>query len=134
VLINVEVEETFKTVCRLLQAHQGDVQPHIAGRNLPRGYYLDLVGAVGPVAAPADPPPVLAPGAAGLVGPVEPPADPPVLLLPNPGELLPAEPGTPCGAPTAPPLGAPVVCAPAPERLPAISMAATKAVLIKRMT
>jgi hypothetical protein len=97
-------------------------------------YYLDLVGAVGPVAPPPDPPAVLAPGAAGVLGPVEAPADPPVLLLPNPGELLPTDPGTPCGAPTAPPLGVPVVCGQAPERLPAMAMAATTVAAINRMT
>jgi hypothetical protein len=58
---------------------------------------------VGPVDVPADPPEVLAPGVAGLVGPVELPAEPPELLRPKPGEVLPAAPGTPVGAPTAPP-------------------------------
>jgi hypothetical protein len=135
-LINAKVEET-STVrpLQLGQQERGDVNDHIAGKYVlsPR-YYLDLVGAVGPVAPPPDPPAVLAPGAAGVLGPVEAPADPPVLLLPNPGELLPADPGTPCGAPTAPPLGVPVVCAPAPERLPAMTMAATTVAAINRMT
>ena len=95
---------------------------------------MDLVGAVGPVAVPPDPAPVLAPGAVVLVGAVELPADPPVLLLPNPGEVLPTEPGTPCGAPTAPPLDVPLVWAPAPERLPAKRIPATTVALINRMT
>jgi hypothetical protein len=109
------------------------VKTHIPGNyELASRYYLDLVGAVGPVAAPPDPPAVLAPGAAGVLGPVEAPADPPVLLLPKPGELLPADPGTPCGVPTAPPLGVPVVCAPA-ERHPAMTAAAARAGAKKRM-
>jgi hypothetical protein len=86
VFANAEVEETFKTIRPYRRGDKRRCDPR---------YYLDLVGAVGPVAAPPDPALVLAPGDAGLVGPVEAPADPPVLLLPNPGELLPTEPGTP---------------------------------------
>lgn len=70
-------------------------------------YRLMLPGAldpVGPVEVPPDPPEVLAPGVAGLVGPVELPAEPPELLRPKPGDVLPAAPGAPVGAPTAPPL------------------------------
>jgi hypothetical protein len=59
---------------------------------------------VGPVDVPPDPPEVLAPGVAGLVGPVELPAEPPEPLRPKPGDVLPAAPGAPVGAPTAPPL------------------------------
>jgi hypothetical protein len=97
VFANAEVEETFKTARPYRRARQdGDVNTHITGMyDLYPSYYLDLFGAVGPVAAPADPALVLAPGDAGLVGPLEAPADPPVLLLRNPGALLPTEPGTP---------------------------------------
>jgi hypothetical protein len=136
-LINAKVEETFKIRRPLPQAAMTGRRcetSHAGNYNLACRYYFDFAGAVGPVAEPPDPPAVLAPGAAGLLGPVEAPAEPPVLLLPNPGELLPTEPGTPCGAPTAPPLDVPVVCAPALDRHAATSTAPAMVTLRKRIT
>ena len=72
---------------------------------------------------------MLAPGAGGFVGPVEVPPAPPVLLRPKPGEVFPAAPGTPVGAPTAPPpVPTPPACANVAVALPATSSVAAKAI------
>jgi hypothetical protein len=97
-----------------------------AGHSCP---YFFPVGFVGPVGVPPDPADVLAPGAGGLVGPVEVPPGPPLLLRPKPGEVFPAAPGTPAGAPTAPPpVPTPPCCANVAVALPATSSVAAKAI------
>jgi len=97
-----------------------------AGHSCP---YFFPVGFVGPVGVPPDPADVLAPGAGGLVGPVEVPPGPPLLLRPKPGEVFPAAPGTPAGAPTAPPpVPTPPCCANVAVARPATSSVAAKAI------